>query len=441
MEQIRTVSPPHRTERDWDWGAGIESSARSYADRFPVAFRGAEGCELIAADGRRYLDLLCGAGVHVLGHAHPRIMAALRDVQAPLLSGLDLTTTDKLAFIDGLLGTLPADLRDDCRIQFCGPTGSDTVEAALKLARLATGRSGIFAFIGGYHGMTQGALGVSSARAVRRAGLRVRDDVTFCPFPYPFRGSGAWADPESAIDLALAHVEMLLADDHSGTDIPAAMLIEAVQGEGGNIVAPPRFLAGLRALCDRYGILLILDEIQSGVGRTGRWWAHQHANLRIDMMCVAKGVGGGVPVGVLVYRSALDVWQPGDHIGTFRGPLLAFILGRTTIEIIKEERLVERAARLGTTLSLELMEIVARHEAAGELRGLGLFLGVELTGRSGLGAGEAARRVQAGLFERGIIIERGGREGSVLRLLPPLNLPEAAVDRFLEGLDRELASL
>ncbi|MFD2264241.1 aspartate aminotransferase family protein [Lacibacterium aquatile] len=426
---------------NWSWVEGVESRARSYARRFPVEFSHGQGSELITADGRRFIDLLAGAGVQALGHAHPRILAAIADEQAPIISSLDLTTSAKVRFLQTFLGVLPKSLEGDAKVHFCGPTGSDGVEAACKLARRVTGRRGLFTFYGSYHGMSQGALSLTASRDARRAGLDARMDVTFCPFPYPFRGKGAWSDPEAAIDLALAHVETLLEDDHSGTDIPAAMIIEAVQGEGGSIVAPPRFLRGLRALCDRFGILLILDEIQAGMGRSGRWWALEHADINPDMMVVSKAVGGGIPMALLVYRKEYDVWEPGDHIGTFRGQHLAFVAGRAVLEEMQESNLVDRVAQMGSRLTQRLQSLVDRYDMAGEARGVGLLQGLELVGRPGLTASEASRTVQARLFERGVVIERGGRDGATLRFLPPLTIPETTLDQAVDLLEQELARL
>lgn len=426
---------------DWNWGASVESSARSYARRFPVEFTAGEGVSLIARDGTRYLDLLAGAGVHALGHAHPRIMAALQTELSPILSSLDLTTSAKLEFLRDFLAVLPEGLKDNARVHFCGPTGSDGIEAACKLARRVTGRRGLFAFHGGYHGMSQGALAVTASRDARRAGLDARMDVTFCPFPYPFRGKGLWSDPELAIDLALAHVETLLEDDHSGTDVPGAMIIEAVQGEGGTIVAPPRFLQGLREICDRFGILMIFDEIQAGMGRTGRWWALEHAGVRPDMMVVSKAIGGGLPLTLLAYRQDLDQWGPGDHIGTFRGQHLSFVAGRMVLAEFQDSQIVPRTAQLGGQLAERLHHLTGKYTIAGQARGLGLLQGLELNSRPGLSASDAAQAVQRGLFGRGIIIERGGRDGATLRFLPPLIITSSELDRAVEAIDAELARL
>ncbi len=418
-----------------------ESSARSYPESFPITFSAANGGYLIAEDGRQYLDFLTSAGVHVLGHNHPRVTEAIRNAQAPLLSSLDLATTAKGKFVEAFLNTLPKELQDNYKIHFCGPTGSDAVEAGLKLARIATKRNGIFAFTGSYHGMTQGALGVTSCVRLRQAGLRVRDDITFCPFPYPFRGIGPMKDAENAIDYALAHLEMLLADDHSGCDIPSMLLLEFVQGEGGNVVAPQRFVAGIKNICERFGILLGVDEIQTGMGRTGRWYSFEHYGVTPDLFMVSKGIGGGLPMSLLILRRDLDVWHPGDHIGTFRGQGLAFAAGTATIETITNEGLLDNATKMGNYLRIRLDDLKTRHACVGEVRGLGLFIGLECVETKSMNANIAAKFVQAKLLSSGIILERGGREGSVLRFLPPINVTKLQLDFVVDTLDEIFQSL
>jgi diaminobutyrate-2-oxoglutarate transaminase len=416
----------------------VESAARSYPASFPISFAGGEDHYLIGADGRRYLDLLTGAGVMLLGHNHPNVRRAIDGPAHPIISSLDLVTTAKAEFLDSLGAVLPETLRGRAKVHFCGPTGSDSVEAALKLARIATGRTGVFAFAGSYHGMSQGALAVTSKLQARRAGLRMQGEVQFMPFPYPFRSR--LAHPEALIDQCLDAVATALEDDHSGIERPGAMLIEAVQGEGGNIVAPRRFLTGLRDLCDRHGILLVFDEIQSGLGRTGRWFAFEHADVRPDMMCLSKGIGGGFPLSLLIYERDLDRWSAGDHIGTFRGQEYAFRAGRATLETIRDEGLVEAATRKGRRLA-EGLGGFANHPGYGELRGLGLFLGLECRALGGLSAGTVTSRLQRSMLEHGVIIERGGRDSSVLRFLPPLTIAEAELDRVVETVGAAFATL
>ncbi|GEO81286.1 aspartate aminotransferase family protein [Pararhodospirillum oryzae] len=404
-----------------------ESSARSYAGRFPRVFVAAQGPWLIDQDGRRFLDFLGGAGVLLLGHNHPDVQAALAAQARPVGNSLDLLTDAKLSFVETLHGVLPGDLARTHKIHFCGPTGSDAVEAALKLAARATGRRGVIAFHGGYHGMGQGALAVSSSRRLREAGLLMAGQVAFCPYPYPLRFPEPFRTPEAAAGFCLAQLRLMIEDDHAGQELPGLVLLEAVQGEGGTIVPPPGFLREVEALCRRHGILLGLDEIQSGLGRAGRWFAYEDDGIQPDLICVSKGIGGGYPLSLLLFDRRLDVWRPGDHIGTFRGQSIALVAGKATLEVIARDALPDNAARVGARLKEDLARRTAGHPKIREVRGLGLMLGIETD------SGATADALQAALFQAGVIVETGGREGAVLRLLPPLTIGAAEVEACLEA--------
>lgn len=415
--------------------AELESSARSYPHSFPAVFAAAEGHYLIDMDGNRYLDFLTGAGVHVLGHNHPATCSALAKLDQPLLSTLDLSTTDKLEFLRTLQSTLPPAFQGDTKFHCCGPTGSDAIEAALKLASIYTGRPGVIAFSGSYHGMTQGALSVTSNCRLRRIGLRMQGPVSFAYFPRAYGGIGALNDPESASDFALAHLEAMLSDDHSGNEKPGAVLIELVQGEGGNNVAPPRFVTGLAALCERYKLVLIVDEIQSGMGRTGKMWSFEHYGIRPDIICMSKGLGGGFPIALLAYRRQLDTWGPGDHIGTFRGQGYAFAAGTAVLKTLRDTPILQQVQASAERLLVRLQTIAQKHAAhVNQVRGLGLYLGVEFAS-SAVGS-----FVQRCLFAKKIMLECGGRHNAVLRFLPPLTVTPDEIDRVLEVIDEALGA-
>lgn len=418
-----------------------ESSGRSYVRSIPAVFDRADGPYLFDTEGRRYLDFLTGAGVLLLGHNHPAVRAAVAADTSPIVNALDLLTTAKIAFADRLLSVLPAGMGATHKLHFCGPTGSDAIEAALKLAALATGRRGVIAFAGGYHGMTQGALSVTSSRRLRRAGLLSPGHVTFCPYPYPLRFPEPYRTPEAASDYCLAHLRMLLEDDHSGVDLPGMILLEAVQGEGGTIVAPVSFLRGVAELCERHGILLAVDEIQAGLGRTGRWFAFEHAELTPDIIAISKGIGGGYPMSVLAFHRRLDVMQAGDHIGTFRGQQIAFTGGRALLETILEHQLVGNAARMGELMRQGLERLADSHPAVAEVRGIGLYLATEMRAQGGATAGAVASRLRDALFAHGVVVEVGGREGSVVRMLPPLTTGPAEAALFLDAFATALATM
>ncbi|MEU4349363.1 diaminobutyrate--2-oxoglutarate transaminase family protein [Streptomyces sp. NPDC023838] len=416
-----------------------ESAARTYARSLPIVPVRARGLTIEGADGRRYLDCLAGAGTLALGHNHPVVLEAIRkvlDSGAPL-HALDLATPVKDAFTTELFTTLPRLLADHARIQFCSPAGTDAVEAALKLVRTATGRSGLLAFTGAYHGMTAGALDASGGASHAR--------VTRLPYPLNYRcayGVGG----ERGAELAARWTESLLDDPKGGVPAPAGMIVEPVQGEGGVNPAPDSWMRRMREITAARSIPLIADEVQTGVGRTGAFWAVEHSGIVPDVMVLSKAIGGSLPLAVIVYRDDLDVWQPGAHAGTFRGNQLAMAAGTATLAYVRENRLAERAAVLGGRMLARLQGLAADHRSIGDVRGRGLMIGVELVDperedpRTGTvaAAPALATAVQRECLRRGLIVELGGRHSSVVRLLPPLTLTDeqaaAVLDRLADAL-------
>jgi diaminobutyrate-2-oxoglutarate transaminase len=435
MAEIRPEDNAYYLDRQ----AAFESNARSYPRRLPIAIRRAEGIYVEDAEGRRYIDCLAGAGALALGHRHP---VALEAVRAALADGtpwqtLDLTTPVKDRFVEELFATLPQEFSSQARIQFCGPSGADAIEAALKLVKTATGRRSILAFHGAYHGMTHGALGLTGELGPKLAVSGLMADVHFLPFPYVYRcpfelgGETGWR-------ASLAYIGRLLDDGNSGIAPPAAMILEAVQGEGGVIPAPDPWLREIRRLTHERGIPLIIDEVQTGAGRTGRMYAFEHAGILPDALVLSKAVGGGLPLSAVVYREELDRWQPGAHAGTFRGNQLAMAAGAATLRFIREQRLDRQAADLGERLLGHLRHIQTDFPSLGDVRGRGLMIGVEVVDTRAapdrLGAHppcrELARYIQAECLRRGLILELGGRRGSVVRFLPPLIVTAGDVDRI-----------
>jgi diaminobutyrate-2-oxoglutarate transaminase len=423
--------------------AARESAARTYARSLPIVPVRARGMTVEGADGRRYLDCLSGAGSLALGHNHPVALQAIREVLdsgAPL-QVLDLATPVKDEFTSELFASLPEGFARDARILFCGPAGTDAVEAALKLVRTATGRSGLLAFTGAYHGMTAGALAASGDRAAGAgpggsAGRPVR-----LPFPFDYRCPFGLGGPEAA-RISARWTESLLADPKGGVEPAAGMIVEPVQGEGGVVPAPDSWLREMRRITAAHGIPLIVDEVQTGVGRTGAFWAVQHSGVLPDVMVLSKAIGGSLPLAVIVYRGELDVWAPGAHAGTFRGNQLAMAAGAATLRFVREERLAERAAALGGRMLARLRALHCLLPAMGDVRGRGLMLGVEIVDpqadADALGARPAAPELAAAVrqeaLRRGLIVELGGRHNSVVRLLPPLTMTDEQSETVLERL-------
>ncbi|EFM10287.1 2,4-diaminobutyrate 4-transaminase [Paenibacillus curdlanolyticus YK9] len=413
-----------------------ESNARSYPRKLPVALTEAAGMKVKDADGNWYFDCLAGAGTLALGHNHPVVIEAIRgvlDTGLPLHT-LDLTTPVKEHFVDELFASLPPAFAARAKVQFCGPSGADAVEAALKLVKTATGRRTMLSFHGGYHGMTHGALGLTGNLGPKGAVGPLMSDVHFLPYPYSYRcpfelgGEQGW-------QVAARYAERMLADPESGIVQPAGMIMEAVQGEGGVIPSPDGWLKEMRAMTAARGIPLIMDEVQAGIGRTGKMFAFEHADIVPDVIVLSKAIGGSLPLAVVVYDESLDVWQPGAHAGTFRGNQMAMAAGAATLKFIRDNRLETHAAAIGERLQEALRRIQADVSCIGEVRGKGLMIGVEIVQSDAepdrLGAYPArpglARAIQQACLARGLILELGGRHGSVVRFLPPLIItPEQA---------------
>ncbi|ENM6580731.1 pyridoxal phosphate-dependent class III aminotransferase [Vibrio alginolyticus] len=414
-----------------------ESEVRSYPRRLPIAIKQAFGCLVEDTRGQIFLDCLAGAGTLALGYNHPEINQALKE---QLDSGLpyqtlDIATSAKTTFIQSVKSFLPQELSENSVIQFCGPSGADAVEAAIKLAKQTTGRNTMFAFRGAYHGMTNGTMGMMGnlGTKARRTGLM--SDVHFMPFPYNLRCPFGLGGDEGA-KASIRYIDRLLNDDESGIMKPAAIIVEPVQGEGGVVPAPAFWLRELRRICDEHGILLIFDEIQCGVGKTGYNFAFEESGIVPDILCLSKAIGGGLPMSLLVINKQHDTWKPGEHTGTFRGNQLAMVSGAKALEIIQRDNLVEHANIAGQYLRYGLESIQKRVNCIAEVRGKGLMLGVEIKTPNGelnkfgepQADSELTLSIQRAALERGLIVEKGGREGAVIRFLPPLIISFEQID-------------
>lgn len=420
----------------------LESNARTYARFFNRVFSTGHGIRVRDSQGNEYIDCLAVAGALPLGHNHPEIKQAVVEYVSSdgIQQALDFSTPAKIQFVNDLFSRLPPKLRDEGRILFCGPTGSDAVEAALKLAKFYTKRQGVIAFHGSYHGMTSGALGLMGNLHPKTGVGLTTGDVQFAPFPYrfrcPFGTNGTQTD-----QLSINYLRTLLSDPESGVPKPAAIIVEAVQGEGGAIPASIYWLQALRKLTLEFDVLLIIDEVQTGLGRTGTLFAIERAGITPDILVLSKAIGGGYPLSVVVYDKRLDVWKSGMHAGTFRGNQLAMVAGSTAMRVIDRDGLVDNANKIGDILKKGLIEIAQHYPVLGDVRGLGLMIGIEVVrpgsdDRPGDPDGELARVIKRNCFNNGLIIETGGRNGCVLRFLPPLITTEADAGEILDRFEQ-----
>ncbi|WP_350347712.1 diaminobutyrate--2-oxoglutarate transaminase [Agromyces sp. G08B096] len=398
-----------------------ESEVRGYVRAFPTVFDRATGSTLIDADGREYLDFFAGAGVLNYGHNNPIFTRALVDYleRDGIIHGLDMATSAKRGFIEAFERLVLEPRGLDHKLQFTGPTGANAVEAALKVARQATGRTTVVAFTNAFHGLSLGALAATGNSHYRGAAGVSLGDVARLPY------DGYLGPDVDTLDL----FEKMLDDAGSGLDRPAAVIVEAVQGEGGINVASPEWLQRLRRLTEERGILLILDEIQAGVGRTGTFFAFEAAGIVPDLVTVSKSISGsGLPMSLVLLRPEVDVWEPGAHTGTFRGNNLAFVSARAALETYwQDTAFTDGVQAKSAVLRAELEAIAAEHPELGfVVRGRGLMMGLACDADRGL-----AGRISKAAFARGLVIETSGAFDEVLKFLPALTITEDELRRGL----------
>ena len=432
-----------------------ESNARSYPRKFPFAIAKAQGSWVEDVEGVKYLDFLCGAGTLALGHNDPEVNGAMIEMlanQYPLHT-LDIMTPVKSDFIEKIMSLLPEEMQGHTKIQFCSPAGSDAFDAALKLCKTTTGRSAVISFHGGYHGMGHGALACTGNLNAKEKVNGLMPGAYFFPFPNSYRcpfGLGG----KAGTDAACAFFERTLKDPESGIPKPAAVILEPIQGEGGVIPAPPEFLRTVRRVTRELGIPMIVDEIQCGIGRSGRFFAFEHAGIVPDVILASKAVGGSQPLAVVLYHESLDVWTQGAHAGTFRGNQLAMKAGTILMDRVSKPEFLAEVQEKGEYLRNRFLRLQEKVSIIGDVRGKGLMLGVEFVDPAApadaLGAyphsGKNAAAVQRKCFEKHLIMEKGGRYGSVMRCLCALNITredlERGADIFEEAVletDREAA--
>jgi diaminobutyrate-2-oxoglutarate transaminase len=397
----------------------IESEVRSYCRVFPAEFCRGEGVFLYDTQGRRWYDFLSAAGSLNYGHNPPQLKSALLNyIEANgVTNSLDLHTQAKRTFLETFDEVILRPRGLDYKVQFCGPTGANAVEAALKLARKVTGRHGVVAFSNSYHGMSMGAMSVSASHRRRNESYLSPNWVDFLPF-----------DGFTGLPNELDFLRKLLQTKGSGVAPPAAFIVEPVQGEGGVNIASSAWLAGLRELADELGALLIFDEIQCGCGRSGSFFAFEHSGIQPDIVCLSKSISGmGLPMSILLLAPKLDVWTPGEHNGTFRGFNYAFV---TATAALREywaspdfrTELEARSAEVQATLSSWSHDF---HRHVVRVSVLGMFAGIRLASTA------TAQAVQQTCYEDGLIIERCGPESDTLKLLPPVVISHDELDAGL----------
>ena len=405
-----------------------ESEVRGYCRNFPAIFSSAKGAWMTDADGRRYLDFFCGAGVLNYGHNPDRIKQALLGylMRDGITHTLDMYSEAKERFIDQFNEVILKPRGLHYKFQFPGPTGTNAVEAALKLARKVTGREQVVGFTNAFHGMTLGALAVTG-NGFKRAGAGVPLSHTAS---LPFDG---YMGPDSD---TLDYFEMMLNDDGSGLDMPAAVIIETVQAEGGVNVASIAWLQRLREITARHGIVLIVDDIQVGCGRTGKFFSFEEAGIVPDIVTLSKSLSGyGLPLALVLIKPELDQWAPGEHNGTFRGHCPAFVTATAALSLWKDDHLERAVFAKQAIIEKRLAHIGTLAGAEATVRGRGMIQGIEFADPA------LAAQVSAACFERGLIVETAGIDDQVLKLLPSLTIEESELKLGLDIIEDSVRAL
>lgn len=394
----------------------MESEVRSYCRKYPAEFSKAVNSELYSVEGRRYIDFLAMAGSMNYGHNNPQIKEAILDYlkEDNLINALDMYTAAKEEFFTSFEELILAPRGMNYKIMCCGPTGTNAVEAALKLARKNKGRAGVFAFSGAFHGMTLGSLALTTDAVSRRGSGVSLNNVTFVPY-------------DGTLD-SIAYLRWLLEDDHSGVEKPAAIVLETVQAEGGINVASVEWLQQIRKICTENDILMICDDIQVGNGRTGYFFSFERAGIQPDMIILSKSISGfGLPMALLLMKPELDIFLPAEHNGTFRGNQLAFVGGTAAFRYFVDNKLDEEVKRKERLVREFMEKEISPIDGRLSYRGIGLLWGIDFSEIDSKLALEAVHRA----FDKGLIMEVAGRKDSVLKIMPPLTIPD---ELLTEGL-------
>ncbi|WP_238389590.1 diaminobutyrate--2-oxoglutarate transaminase [Virgibacillus sp. MSP4-1] len=406
-----------------------ESVVRSYCRSFPTVFTKAKGHKIWDEQGREYIDFFSGAGALNYGHNDDKMKKKLIEYieQDGITHSLDKATNTKAEFIQKFNDVILKPRNLEYKMMFPGPTGTNSVESALKLARKVTGRTDIISFTNGFHGMTIGSLSVTGNAAKRKgAGVPLQNAVTM---PY----DNYVLDNYDTLD----YLERFLEDGGSGVDIPAAMIVETVQGEGGINAARLEWLKRIEAICKRWDILLIVDDIQAGVGRTGTFFSFEPAGIKPDIVCLSKSLSGyGVPFAITLFRPELDVWNPGEHNGTFRGNNHAFVTAAAALDYWKDDNFEKEIQRKGKMVEEFLTQLNDKFpELKGEVRGRGLMAGIAC------GVDGIASKVAEEAFKHGLIMETSGPEDEVFKLFPAMNIDDDALKKGFDIIEQSVKTL
>jgi diaminobutyrate-2-oxoglutarate transaminase len=425
---INTAIPGPKSQKLLDRQQNVDSSAVAYPKSVPIAIDEAKGATIKDADGNIFLDFFAGIGVVNVGHSNPYVLEGVQQQTAKAAHTIDFPTEARIDLIEKLNDITPGSLPDNNRVIFGGPTGSDAIEGTIKLAKYNTGGDGLIAFRGAYHGASSGALSLTAGNKYKEDYTPLLPNVEHLPYPQAHD-----SNPEEEASRALEKVRELLEDPYSGFTNPAGIWVEPIQGEGGIVEPPEGFLPGLKEIADDNDIPLIIDEIQTGFGRTGQWFASDWYDVTPDAMPMAKSLGGiGMPLSATMYQEELDTWEAGGHVGTFRGNAPAMVGGVRAIEYMQDHDLLAHAQDLGNYIRNRLHEATESTPQVTNIRGRGLFIGVEFSETTDRTGKEIVKAIQKECYKNGVLVWTAGRYGNVLRLIPPLVLTAEQAENGVE---------
>jgi diaminobutyrate-2-oxoglutarate transaminase len=405
----------------------MESRNRSYPVGIPLAFKSAKGAILEDVDGNFFIDFFSGCGVLNLGHNNPDILKDMNGFPNAIIHSLDFPTEVKIDFMKELLSSMPRDLQGKYKISFGGPTGSDAVEAAIKLARINTGRHVVISFQGAYHGMTMGAMSVTSKLRHREKVVPLIPGVHFMPYSSCYR-CPMKMNPKKCTFECVYFLKNALENPCSGIDKPAAIIVEPIQGEGGTYIPKNGWLEQITKIAKKNGIIVIFDEIQAGFYRTGDFFSFERTKAIPDIITMSKGIGGiGLPLSLILLKKELDVWESGTHIGTFRGNQLGIAAGLSAMKLARKLRIREYVIEMGDVFLSDLRLLQKKSKFIGDVRGQGMMLGIEYvkSKKTKEPFPEMAKKIKKFCYENGLLVEIGGYYDNVIRFLPPLIISEA----------------
>ncbi len=425
---LKTKIPGPKSKEFLDIQDTLETSSRSYTSFFRFAIDYGKGSTVVDMDGNVFIDWFGGVSVLNLGHGHPAVMNALKSQVEKITHITEVPTEARIKYLKTLNSVLPGKMKNNSKVHMT-VTGADACEAAVSLARYNSKKPTIIAFSGSYHGIAGGIVGATSNYHYRDYAGFSSQNYVYAPYPYPYRFSSK-TKPEDISKEVVERIVEMIRDPYSGVPPVGGIIVEPVQGEGGYIVPPDDFLPMLRETCDEHSIPLIIDEVQSGIGRTGKLWASEYQNVTPDIMCISKSIGGGIPISSIVYRKDFDQIPKAFHLGTYRGNPLGMAAGAAILDVVKDEQFLERVRSKGRYLLKRFQEIQDNSSIIGDVRGRGFMVANEIvTNKQDKTPGtELAGKIRESLFNKGLLMHTCGHYGNAMRFMAPLTIEDDLLD-------------